>query len=244
MSTVSSIYIGDISISEVPGSKYTKKRGVSDTLTRPYEGSVNLLQAFIAANPVLGALSGGTGIVYDYQYPWMVLTQLDASEDGPEAKCTLYFQGYDFSVLGASNNLQQSGSWEPRSVYLKTDNPLDGQWLVNYYSPTLTYKYVTNGINNTPLYQAASRSPATITILDAKQISTSDGVNPPNPAYVRVGNWVFTPFSVCTSFRFDQKGLNFDYQETWVVVIQPTTASGQGPQQLTIGGANLPPINP
>lgn len=238
MSTISPVYRGDCNIEEVPGSKYTRKRGVSDVLTRTYQGNASLVPSFLLANPVLGSLSGSTGTTYDYEYTYMVLTSIDVSYEGPEAKLNLLFQGYNFAVLGSSNNLQQSGTWEPRSVYLQTDNTADPQYRVNYYSPTLTYKYVQNGILDTPIYQGASRSPSTITILD------SSPVGPTTPNYVRQGNFVFTPFSVCTSFRFDQKGLNFDYQETWVVVIQPTSTSGNGPLQLSISGVPAIPPTP
>lgn len=231
MSLIGPIYIGDTSIEEIPGSKFITKRGVANTLNRIYQGNADLVQSFLTANPLY--------TTRDYEYTYMVLDAQQVSYDGPLATINLLFVGFQSSPVNQVPNLQTSGNWEPRSVYLNTDTAADGEWLVNYYSPTITYKYTTNSIIDTPQYQAYSRNSNTVTILDCVQ-KNIPGSGPLNPNYVRLGNWVYNIYSVCTQFRFDQKGTTYNYQETWVVILQKIAT--QAPVGLPVGSASIPTI--
>jgi hypothetical protein len=236
MPTISPIYHGDTSFSEVPGWRLTKKRGISDHLTRIYHGNAALIPAFIAANPVLGSLGPGVGVTYDSVYPWMVLTEMDiGSAEGPDGKATLTFDGYNFIFGSLVGNLQTSGKWVKRQATLTTDNTADPPFQVTYSAPILTYAYVTGGLVRTPIYQGAAQAPNTITVLDVVPLS------PALPSYVMQGTLQYAAYAICEDFSFQQKGQNYDYKESWIVTVAPKATVGNSPGQIVIGGLNTPP---
>lgn len=221
-------YVGDCSVAEVPGSQLTQKRGQAATLIRVFEGSADDLDAFLRSNPVLST---------DEYIPSMVLDEYHCEFDGPQVKVTLTYYGLPSILGGSASQLQSNVRWYPRCAQLGTDNPADGIYSVNYKAPTITYRYTASSRLSDPQYEDASESPSDIVISDAQQISIPGG-GPPDPKYVRQGNFVYSAFSVCDDFQRDQKGNIYNYSETWAVIIQrPGTASAG---TLSLDGAIAP----
>jgi len=155
------IYVGDTQIEEVPGAVVVFKRGEASQLTRPFEGNVTYLSAFLAQYV--------TGQSTDYEYRNMVLDQKIATEDGPTAKVKLIYYGDPDGYLDPYNpvDLLSDIVWEPRSASLGTSASIDGTFTVNYFCPTITYRYCTSQVFVTPQYQTNSTAnPVTITIMD------------------------------------------------------------------------------
>lgn len=203
--------IGDVGMEEVPGSKLTLKRGTAGKLTRAFEGDAINVPNFLLSHPIWG--------VTDYEFTSMVLDEIDVDYNGPTAKINCTYWGIPVVPGFNPNNLQQDAKFETRSVQLDTTSTADGEWIVNYYSPIITYRYTSSATLKDPLYQGFSQDPSNITIMDYH-------VAPPftQPAgYTLAGTFRYNVYSVCTQFTRNQKGNIFNYAETWSVLLQHFT---------------------
>jgi hypothetical protein len=230
------IYVGDCSIEEVPGSKITYPRGEAAKLVRVFEGSAGDLASFLGQYPILSN---------DTDIPGMVLEDIDVDYAGPEVRCRLTYYGLPGGPSTVPDDYQTEAEWHPRSVQLATDNPSDGELIVNYYSPIITYKYCRADALDTPLYEDYSENPDTITVLDYSPATNPAPSSPLSSGYVVQGNFLYQIYSVCTSFKRSQKGNIYNYQETWSVLLQKPAGSGtlgNAPRKLNVDAASIPAV--
>lgn len=244
------IYIGDVNVEEVPGSKILQKRGEAMQITRVLSGQSGDLFPYLATLQV--------GVTKDEEFPAAILDAIEADENGPmlDIKNTFYGppNGYIQTLPNQPFDILSEVSWEPRSVILGTTNPVDGNFFCNYYSPTFTYKYTSAAQYSTPQMQTAIPSlapdapgtsgaggilaPVSITVFEFAL--TTDNKNP--YGYAITGTWVFKLYPVVTGFKRSQKGSMFNYNETWAILLANPT--GNIPVNLPSGTPIYPTTQP
>jgi hypothetical protein len=215
---VNPIYVGNCSIEEVPGGRLTYPRGEAAKLTRVFEGDASDVASFLNQYPALST---------DYAIPSMVLSDIDVMYEGPQVRCTLTYFGLPGGPSTVPNDYQTNLSWHPRSATLYTDIAADGPYAVNYFAPTITYKYCRENQLDTPIFQDYCRNPNYFTIFDSDSAPSPSFVGPVNPT--RKGTFQYDVNPVCTGFERDQKGNIYNYLETWACLLQQAaTATSTG----------------
>ncbi len=252
MSSSLPIYVGDVNVEEIPGSKIIQKRGEAMQIIRTLSGQSGDLFPYLATLQV--------GVTQDDEFHAAILDGIEATESGPmlEIKNTFYGppNGYALSLPNQPFDILSDVTWEPRSVMLGTTTSSDGNFFVNYYSPTFTYKYTSAFQYSSPQMQSAIPSlnpnssgtagaggvlaPVTITIFDF-----AFGPQNPNTSTVNFapsGTWVYKLYPIVTGFRRAQKGSMYNYDETWAILI--ANPNGVLPVALTSGTPQYPDVQP
>lgn len=222
---------------EIPGARYVYKRGEAAQLIRPFQGDAGTLSAWLFTQQL--------GVTPDTVTPDFILDSIEATENGAVADAKQIFYadplGVVFTPTNPSDpNVVSKVSWEPRSVILGTTNTADGLFVVNYLSPTISYRYCTSTAYNTPNFYAGANTstPDAITIMDfafAPGNPNSTTVN-----YALTGTWNYQIYAICTAFNRDQKASVYNYVETYSVLLQNPT--GNPPMQLTAGTPVVPTV--
>lgn len=230
------ITIGDTAMEEIPGARLIQKRGEASMLTRPFQGDYNELFPWLATLQV--------GISTDYEFPDMVLDGIEGSEDGAVVNGKLTYYGDPTGYVNPfdPNNLLTKVVWEPRSTILGTTQSSDGSFLVNYFSPTITFKYCTSSIFNSPQFYNSQyvSQPTAITIMDFAFAPGNPNTSTNN--YALTGTWVYQVYAICTGFSRDQKGSVYNYLETYAVLLQNPSGSSIPPSQLPTATPIIPSI--